>query len=135
MTVASTDAFAAEWIARRQRTLERYWSAFHVDLRQVDGLVAGCFTERARFESAVLAEPVVGRQAIGDHVAGIRALLAEATVRRHTEVQWTHRSARWCWAWRGPSGVGRGMDVVRFAPGDDRIELLIVFAGLLPPPR
>lgn len=122
-----------EALTAREEIVERYRSLVRLDPVDVVEAVAHCFTEDARFESEMLSEPLVGHDAIAQHVVRIGKALVGATIRHHTCVQSTHRTARWCWGFSGPSGSGRGMDVARFSD-DDRIELIVVFQGLLPPP-
>lgn len=128
--LADPPARPAAWAA----TLDRYWSAFDVDDRDVPAIVTACFTPDVCFESDLLAAPVVGHTAVTEHVRRIRASFGRRAVRRRTDVQWSQRSARWCWSVAGPSGPRRGMDVARFDARSGRVEVLTVFAGLLPPP-
>ncbi|MDY7104981.1 MAG: hypothetical protein S0880_27660 [Actinomycetota bacterium] len=130
---ATTTRHAARTTAP-DRVIERYRSLFGADHGVVPSAVADVFTPDARVESAALGEPSIGHAAIVERVHLIRTALEGASARAVTEVEWVHRTARWCWTWHGPSGSHRGMDVARLAARDDRIELLVVFTGLLPPP-
>lgn len=113
------------------RTLERYWSVYEVDLADVPAVVASCFTDDARFESAALPEPLVGRAAILDRVLAIRDGVRRATISHDGPVQWSHDTVRWCWSWTSPDGDATGTDVARFAD-DDPMSLLVVFPGHVP---
>ncbi len=115
--------------------IERYWAAFHCEPGLIVDHVVGCFARTGRLESPALAEAVVGHRAIVDHVRRVRGAMADASLHPHTDVQWSHRTARWCWRWSTRRGSVRGMDVARFDGDDDRIVLLVVFPGLLPPTR
>lgn len=115
-------------------TLDRYWSIFEVEEDVVDSVVAEVFTDDARLESAALPACLVGRSAIADRMRSVRRALHGVSVRHVTEAECAHRTARWCWAASNTLGTRRGMDVARFTEDGTRIELLVVFAGLLPPP-
>lgn len=120
--------------SRRESTLVRYRSLYEVADEHVDAVVAAVFAADARIESDTLDVVVTGHAAIAEHVRSIRASLVQSTIRYVTDVQWSHRTARWCWRWSGPSGSHRGMDMAHLTTDGDRIEILSIFSGLLPPP-
>ena len=122
---------ASHRVGRRVETLERYWAIYDADAADVPSIVSRCFTPDGRFESAALPAPLVGHAAIVERVRSIRDVVRQSTVTHDGPVQWCHDTARWCWSWTGPNGDMAGTDVVRFAD-DDRIQLLVVFAGHVP---
>lgn len=115
--------------------LDRYQRLFNLDLDNAAVAVAaaGCLAPDVVFESARRDRPVVGRDAVVEHLLSIREWVAGSDVRHTTAVDRAGRSRRWCWAVTVGDETVEGMDVVTLT-ADGRIARLAVFDRPLPPP-
>jgi hypothetical protein len=114
--------------------IDAYRESFRCGSPDVAHHLARAFVEGAVFESARLADPLIGLGAIEDHVHRIRQALVGYEVVRPEGPQRSGRLVRWTWVIRSADGepISEGMDVAVLGDGG-RMESLTVFDGRLPP--
>jgi len=115
--------------------VDRYEQAYATeDDGEVERLVAEAFSPGAVLESVYLDQPVVGREALVDHIRSTRARLVGTRSVRTSPVERVGKTLRWTWAFEADGQtVAEGTD---FALLDDEgvIERLVVSDGRIPPP-
>ena len=95
--------------------------------------VARAFAPDGVFVTPWLGRPVVGHEAISEHIAASRGRLAGTTVRHTSVMERVGNVLRWTRAFAADGQtVSSGMDVVVLAE-DERIALLAAFDGPTPP--
>lgn len=115
------------------RAVDLYEEAYATeDASQVDRLVREAFTADASFESAYVVQPLVGIQALADHIRHTRDRLAGTTSRRTSPIERVGNTLRWTWVFEADGAVvAEGTDVV-VLDDDERISRFVVFDGTVP---
>lgn len=113
--------------------IESYERAYSTgDASEIPGLVEAAFTSDAVFESSYVAAPIIGHDALVEHIEATRGRIQGVSSRRTSPLERVGQSIRWTWAFEGDGEVvAEGMD---FAVLDysGRIERLVVFDQRVP---
>ena len=105
--------------------LHRYWDLYDGTADDLVDRAAACIAPDIVFQAARMDTPVLGFDAVVAQIRSIRDWVTNRVV-AHSSVQWSGRTASWCWSVSDGTTASVGMDVAD-VDDDNNIRRIIVF--------